>query len=301
MRTEVPACLDTLTVHVGIPIPEKHPNSPVEWPMQIYKRVYIDGGLQILPVSLTVRFDYENGDMIALTEGMPAYEGDSSAPLTYILYTDCRYFEGPDGEQPLMQYFSKQSLIHAYSEARTLKDSALITDYVGSEPTRENGLFGLLNGAMISTPFKDSIWTFDHWSSSFPLAALDPFQVLQVVQNKCWPLRDTVVFTAWYNEAPVSVNESSAGLTPDVTFLQRENTVTVVAKNQDMCTVAIIDLHGRVVSTYSSLNTYSSTNTYSTVSADIQHVIDTSGLSGFYLLVGTIGTRPFAQSFVFHR
>jgi hypothetical protein len=250
--------------------------------------------VHIIPVELTVRFDQENGDMIAITEGMPAYEVDSSASLRYMLYTDCRYFNGPEGREPSLQYFTKQSLIRGYGIARSMRDSAVISERVLTEPIPENGLSTLLNGLIISTMERDSIWTFDHWTSSVPITGFDPYQLLQIVKDDCWPLFDTVVFTAWYKETTVHVDEreriTQRDGQPALDIRYEQSTAQIIIESdlREMCKAVLIDVQGRTLQSYDSIR-----------SAFI-HTISTQRANGLHFLVGTIGMRPFVQSFVFH-
>ena len=87
-------------------------------------------------------------------------------------------------------------------------------------------------------------YRFDHWSSSVELPGLDPLLPSQHLIEVCWPLEDTVRFTAWYRDATVSVDEDPGG-NPRIALQGR--TLEVDGSGSPIVTVAVSDVHGRLV------------------------------------------------------
>jgi len=287
---EIALCTDTLTLHVGIPIPAKHPDSPVETPVEIYQVVNESDSVRLDPIPLTIHNVEDEGNIIVRTNGMPWNGPDSINQTRYLLRTHCTYFNGATNEPPIDRYFVKRNLINAYSIARSMVDSSEL-NVEGITPTREKSLTAIGKGVNLFTIPKHGSWNFHHWSSSLNVTDLQPAKRKQVVREGCWPQYDTVVFTAWYTDQLVSVESVGS-----VHEFEKEKIhydpllaqLTVQSEMANSCIAQLIDLQGRTIREYRSR-----------MQSEV-HAIDAYGLHGLHFLVGTMGMHPFTFPVFFH-
>jgi len=243
-------CADTIRLCVGKPLPIRHPDAPVSSPVRLY-RMGPDPTSPSVVEEVGVHWSTEanHGAVVVIPDPpMEALEADQRTPVRYRLVTDCRFWEGPQAVKPDTSFIEiwKQHVVPFRGQALRLHDQQRIDDDVIMMPVPQVSLALISDGVYLSAESGER-YRFDHWTCSAPGIAVQSEASDQLVRDVCWPLQDTVVFTAWYQDRTADLEtERGKGIQLRAT---RENLLVVDPRPIPFTDIAIADVHGRTVLT----------------------------------------------------
>lgn len=242
-NTILPTCIDSITVCLGLPMPPRAEPSVVATPAYLVR----DNGFGPKPydtLKCDMRLDSELGTLtIYPRTPLPVMDDDLANPVEYLILVNCEYWKD-EGTGTQEQRFIKQYVVKAVSEARSTVDSSIIAG-VYTDPPRRSPVHLIWDGInLFATEENDSV-VFDHWTISHPEITIDPKRREQHVATECWPLADTVLFTAWYRPVTSTVKEPAGGeQTIECSILQEQ--IRVTSNGEPIIDVAVVDLLGRI-------------------------------------------------------
>lgn len=192
-----PGCLDSMVICIGLPVPPRSADHPDLEPAVLLRDEDT--------IDVNVRIDEVVGTLTVYPlEPMPITEDDQVTQINYLIQLNCAYWQDIDSNAK-SAYFSKQHIVRSYVIARSLTDSSLVNDRVYVSPPETSPTHFAQRGVNIHADRENGDLTFSHWTSNLPDVNLDPDLATQNVQADCWPIMDTVIFTAWYHDATSSV------------------------------------------------------------------------------------------------
>ncbi|MBI2794963.1 MAG: hypothetical protein HYX66_09990 [Ignavibacteria bacterium] len=280
-------CDDKLTVCLGTLIPPRHQNSPVESPIRVLAGFYDDNGnYKLTDVNGTISIDPSRGFVTFVPDSFPVSVIGDLNPIQYQVVMDCRYFYGPDNVDEYVRYLSKQNVIRACAQARSMTDSSDLSSNILLQPKMESCVHYLSNGLKIAAERNVGRWNFDHWESSISLAGLKQYELTQLLDNECWPLTDTVILTAWYRDVTLAVREDPAAEN-QITFAYKNGDIIVHDPATTIYKWILSDLQGRIIS--------------QTDSCLLEPcIISTNGNSGMAILIGVGLSHSYSTSLFLH-
>ncbi|RPI69830.1 MAG: hypothetical protein EHM43_00320 [Ignavibacteriae bacterium] len=192
-----PGCLDSMVICIGLPVPPRSPDHPDLEPALLLRGEDT--------ININIRIDEVVGTLTVYPlEPMPITEDDNVTQIDYLIQLNCAYWQDIDtGEKST--YFAKQHIVRSYTVARSLRDSSIVNDRVYVSPPETSPTHYVHRGVNIHADRENGDLTFSHWTSSLTDVKLDPLIATQNVQADCWPIMDTVIFTAWYHDETTSV------------------------------------------------------------------------------------------------
>ena len=248
MDLVLPMCTDTIELCVGVPIPQKHAASPVDTPVRMYDLGPLGEQLdEPRRMEITWTFDEQFGRiMVVPLSPMPVHEPGDYREIRYRITIDCRYWNGETRADDTVKVdVVKQHLIRAYAEARSIHDSTLLSDQIYAMPPSTSPIHFVSDGVWIDVEDEAGSWEFSHWTSSDGGVVVEPTQPTQHIIDVCWPLKDTVVFTAWFKDVNTSIDEQRGGGL-DI-YWNHALHVLEVGGLQSPASIAVIDVNGRTV------------------------------------------------------
>jgi hypothetical protein len=257
----IPYCSDTIEVCIGTTVPAKHEMSPVTSPVQLYRMGV--AGESVSPEQIETEWDIDTvyGRLLVMPRAsMPPVRRSDGRAYQYRLVVDCRYWKGPEADT--VRYdISKQTMILAHAFARSVHDSTDLAAEVFVAPPPASTVHHVGEGLRLEAEERSGPWSFERWESSNVNVAFDPLAPVQVIQDACWPLQDTVIFTAWFRNTSTSVDgENNPAERADQHYfanapaiLWNSSTQEVVVSDRYMWTsLSVIDVNGRTVGTLTS-------------------------------------------------
>ena len=270
-------CADTITLCMGLPIPPRHVDSEVDAPIRVY-RIY-DGpsGRRLERRSVELRTDTTTGLIHVIPDDrLEIHDAGVPDPARYRLVVDCQYWYGTERQDTIRIELWKQYVVRAFATARSLTDSTDLSDQIMVTPLRSSDVHYELDGVNIAADAGNDHWTFDHWTASNNIA-LDPDAAQQHLKDVCWPLQDTVIFTAWYRTTSTGVAFSRRdGRIKNVNHSNGQITFTHSVGSATVATV--VDVTGRLIS-------------HTLLSAGDQHMLTLDVPAGLYFLVLSTGNE----------
>jgi hypothetical protein len=241
--TMVPSCADSITVCIGIPIPPRSADHTVLTPAYLLR----DSGNDQHPydtIDCDVRVDSIVGTITFYPKDpMPVMDDDLINNVEYLIQTNCEYWDTE--ETGTRQYrVIKQHTIRAYAEARSANDSMIIDDALVAPPQRSL-IHLVFDGVNLYAPDTNGDLVFDKWTSSHEEIEFEPSRPVQHIGTECWPLRDTVIFTAWYTDEPTTVKESVGG-GQGVFCTVTADRYSFTSRDQPITEIMVVDLLGRI-------------------------------------------------------
>ncbi len=280
-------CEDRLTLCLGTPMPPKHERSPVESPIRVLARVFDDNGdYKLTEVKGAFSFDASKGFLTFIPDSFPVSTDGDINPITYQVIMDCRYFYGPDNEETSTRYLTKQNIVRACAQARSMTDSSDLSSAVQLTPALGVCVQYLRNGLELKAKWNIDRWKFDHWESSIPLAGLDRYELAQLLDNECWPVLDTVIFTAWYTDLTLGIRENQS-VENRITIAYQNGDIIVHDPDTDIYRWMLSDVQGRIFSQTDGCFTEPCT-------------IPTGGTTGMAILIGVGLTHSYSTSLFLH-
>lgn len=241
-------CADTIRLCLGKPLPVKHPESPVSSPVRLY-RMGPDPTVPTVVQEVGVHWasDADNGSVVAIPDPpLEALEADQRTPVRYRLVTDCRFWEGPLAAQPDTSFVEiwKQHVVHYAGQARRIHDQLQIDADVVMSPASQISIAYIAEGVYLSAESGER-YMFDHWTCSDPVVPLIEDAAEQHLLDVCWPLEDTVVFTAWYRDRTADLRYQAL----EAFRIHATRYAVSVADPRDVpfTELVITDLHGRTM------------------------------------------------------
>ncbi len=253
-RQVIAPCADTIRLCVGKPLPIPHPDAPVSSPVRLY-RMGPDPTSPTVVEEVGVHWSTEanNGAVVVIPDPpMEALEADQRTPVRYRLVTDCRFWEGPQAIKPDTSFFEiwKQHAVPYSGEARRIHDQQAIDAEVVMNPMPLVAMAFIADGVYLTAESGER-YRFDHWTCSAEGIVLQSTAAEQLVRDVCWPLQDTVVFTAWYQDRTADLpSEPDKGIRLRAT---RENLLLTDPRPTPFTDIVITDVHGRTVFTSTNL------------------------------------------------
>lgn len=242
-NTILPTCIDSITVCLGLPMPPRAEPSVVATPAYLVR----DNGFGPKPydtLKCDMRLDSELGTLtIYPRTPLPVMDDDLANPVEYLILVNCEYWKD-EGTGTQEQRFIKQYVVKAVSEARSTVDSSIVAG-VYTDPPRRSPVHLIWDGInLFATEENDSV-VFDYWTISHPEITIDPKRREQHVATECWPLADTVLFTAWYRPVTSTVKEPAGGEQNIECSILPEQ-IRVTAFGEPITDVFVVDLLGRI-------------------------------------------------------
>ncbi len=279
-------CADTITLCMGLPIPPRHADSEADAPIRVY-RIY-DGqqGRRLELRSVELQIDTNNGLIHVIPDDrLEIHDAGVPEPARYRLVVDCQYWYGAERHDTIRVELWKQYVVRAFAVARALTDSSDISDQIMVTPLRTSDVHFELDGVNIAADAGNDHWTFDHWTASNGIS-LDAQAPQQHLKDVCWPLRDTVIFTAWYLNTTTSVADGS--ISNKTTWVRHADGQLTFTHNVGLNTVAtVVDITGRVI-------------TQTQLTAGDQHRLQLDVPAGLYFLVLRTGNEVHAEPLTIH-
>ena len=171
-------------------------------------------------------------------------DGAIHRPVVYRLVTDCRYWHGVGhtGVDTSFIDLWKQHVVKVQGAAHRLHDGVRISEEVVVSPGPSVTTGFVANGITLAAEDTER-YRFDHWSCSVELDGMDPTIASQVLTDVCWPLEDTVLFTAWYRDVTAHMQDlRQAGLAMETSAGQ----LHVTSATLPITTVTVSDVQGRL-------------------------------------------------------
>lgn len=193
-------CDTSFTLFVGMPIPAKAPSASAEHPIKLWKSVASQSGTDsLVEIKIAVRINSLRGTIEVIPkEDFPTYTEGDPLPTLYRVSIDCRWWDSNAHPDSSINYLSKDNVIEYRSEARLLEDgSRLPTNF--TRPTLTTEIIKKTWAVGIGLDSPTSGYRFLYWTSSHNSFDFIPNLSDQTINTGCWPLSDTVVFTAWFS------------------------------------------------------------------------------------------------------
>lgn len=172
---------------------------------------------------------------------------DDGTPVVYQVSLYCGYWTGADADTTRI-LFTIHSRFRALANARSLNDDStpLNSELFVSPVRMPTGGFSISTPLTISAIETLDAYQFDHWTSNWDgtsntAAVYDPYGRAQIITPSCWPMRDTVMFTAWYR----NTTRSNVAVNDGHTLQPPRTTVAMCIPENG--TIALYDLQGRAL------------------------------------------------------
>ena len=242
----IAACDDEIRVCLGKPLPEKHPGSPVGSPVRLFRLDQTSATDDVVAERAFHWYpDTATGSVVIIPD--PPLEvslEDPRLPVLFRLVVDCQYWHGP-GDAAIDTAFVdlwKQHVVRLQGAAHRLHDGADISSAVVVTPSPVVSTRFVSSGVALDAEESER-YRFDHWSASVELPGFDPRVPSQILHDICWPLEDTVQFTAWYRDVTSTVEPP---LDASVVVRLTNGRLQIVSDRSPITGFSISDIHGRV-------------------------------------------------------
>jgi len=224
----IPSCSDTITLTTDPPF-MRDSSRLYSRGASLHRLRWIDDSL-VLGEEISCRVVAEPPALnvhLILEYHLPTHELDGS-PVYYQVNLYCGYWFGVNDTDTTTIRFSMYPRYRAIAEARRVGDSALLkSEFLVSPVSMPTSGYAITSSMTITAREEHDGAVFNHWTASHAGIAFDKYGREQRISVACWPMSDTVRFTAWYRADNVSsVSESEL---------------------DDVATVELYDLQGRSV------------------------------------------------------
>lgn len=205
MNGAIPMCTDTIILPTDPPI-ARAANSVYQRAVSLH-RLRWDNDVLVPGEEIACKVVAEPPAAhvhLVLDHHLPVHDTDGS-PIQYQINMYCGFWFGDNDTDTTRVRFTTYARYHAVAEARYVRDSSLLNSALMVSPVSMPP-----NGYVIITPLtitaidEHENLVFDHWTASHSGIVFDRYGREQIVSTACWPMSDTVRFTAWYRENTVS-------------------------------------------------------------------------------------------------
>lgn len=239
-------CANEIRLCVGKPLAPKHVDAPDSSPVRLY-RVLGDPVLEDVFAEHTVHWypDSTTGSIVVIPDPpLIVTDGDPARPVVYRLVTDCRFWQGREHQGVDTSYIDlwKQHVVRVKGAAHRLHDGVRISEEVIVSPGPSVATAFAANGVTLAAEDTER-YRFDHWSCSVDIEGFDPVLPAQRLSEVCWPLEDTVHFTAWYRDVTAGVADAEIRDTRAVVI---DGHLRITSASKPISTLAVADLYGRL-------------------------------------------------------
>ena len=205
MNGAIPACTDTIILPTDPPI-RRDTSGTYERAARLY-RLRWDNDV-LVPgeeIACTVIAEPPAAHVqLVLEQRLPTHELDGS-PIQYQVNLYCGYWFGNNDTDTTSVRFTTYARYRAVAEARRTNDSLLLTSELLVSPVSiPAGGYAITTPITITAINEHENLVFDHWTSSHTGIAFDVYGREQKLSVACWPMSDTVRFTAWYRDNSIS-------------------------------------------------------------------------------------------------
>lgn len=241
----IAVCDNKVVVYMGQPIPPKAEGAVGDTPIQLGMLTFTSEGKDT-----TIYLDAET-TMSPLTgivtiipnTPFPMYEEKQGTAILYEVRVDCRWFGLQSTSGYGRFYFSKECSVHYRTEARLLTDGSLIPQSF-TYPEFANEIIHPDSIVPIGADQSPEGYVFDHWTSSHPEISFVPKKSQQDVKDGCWPLLDTVMFTAWYSKATDVNEEKRNNELIEASWSPQSHLLTLDGLTSVQATITVYDVRG---------------------------------------------------------
>ncbi len=240
-------CVDTIELYFGAPIP---PPRSGNWDNAArLLRVYTGstGMDSLVDVPITITAAPMDGllTLAAVADTLPIFEDGSEQVALYRVLINCAtWFSNPNPAEARIG-FTKSARVLVRSEARSVVTGELL-DSANLSPSQTAVWVKLASKQVLAVHKAPNNTRFSHWTCNYPGIVFNPNLSYQSYLDNCWPVADTVVFTAWFQPI-TSVAEGASEM--DLRFHQKGTSVIVEGLPSNVCTVTLLDALGRPVCT----------------------------------------------------
>lgn len=205
MNGAIPACTDTITLPTDPPF-QRDTSGAYKRAASLY-RLRWDNDVLVPGEEIACTVIAEPPAVhvhLVLDHHLPTHESDGS-PIQYQVNLYCGYWFGNKDADTTSVRFTMHARYRAVAEARRTNDSSLLNSELLVSPVSIPP-----SGYAITTPItitaisEHENLVFDHWTSSHAGIAFDAYGREQMLSVACWPMSDTVRFTAWYRDDNIS-------------------------------------------------------------------------------------------------
>lgn len=243
-RTVIAACDSNIVLYMGQPIPPKLPSATAESPVRMMAS-NLEAGDGEAEVDINVAIDYEAG-LITITpkKGFPVVDGSMPLGVLYEIIIDCKWWDENPIADSARVGFQKQILARYQTIARNLADNSVLNRGYTRPHDKEKML---LNGetAEITIAEATDNYQFAYWTTSHPEVPVVRDLPTQDVIKGCWPLDDTVLFTAWFEKVTdVQTNTEQSG--PVNVRWDATNNQLIVHGLHEQAVITIYDVRGAI-------------------------------------------------------
>lgn len=226
MNGAIPACSDTITLPTDPPT--RRDTSGVYAKAAGLYRLRWDGDVLVPAeeIACTVIAEPPAAHVhLVLDHRLQTHELDGT-PIQYQVNLYCGYWFGSNDADTTSVRFTTHARYRAVAEARRTGDSLLLRSELFVSPVSipASGYAITTPITIVATDERENL-VFDHWTSSHAGIAFDMYGREQRLSVACWPMSDTVRFTAWYRDNSVS-SVSNAGI-PKATEADIPSTASV--------------------------------------------------------------------------
>lgn len=281
----IPYCSDSIVVETQMPIGKRDQSSTVTECARLYRKNE-NGEL----VQLKTSTDCGVGAseiVIKVLEPFNSHLTSEFEVAVYRLFISCGFWEAANTNETMF-FIQKQNISRAIAVSRLVIGGQLIGESTKTFPNMDSIFQPISRGVRLYTvPTVDEL-TFSHWTCSLPDIPFAPNEYAQAINYRCWPNKDTVIFTAWYNGVISDVEEQNDGRNLVVQYNQATSQLSV--QNFLFDSFQIFDVQGQQI-----IHGKNATNSS-------QSFLDLDLRSGVHVFVGRKGLDlPVVRSFVHHK
>lgn len=280
----IPYCSDSIVLETLMPIGERAPNSTVTECARLYRKDE-NGELVLLKTST----DCGAGAteiVIKVLEPFSSHLISENEVAVYRLFLSCGFWEASNTNETMF-FIQKQNISRALAVSRLVNGGQLIGESTKTFPNMDSIFQPISRGIRLYTVPSVGELTFSHWTCSLSDIPFAPNETAQAINYRCWPNKDTVFFTAWYNGVISDVEEQTD--VQNLVVRYNEATAQLTVQNYLFDSFQIFDVQGQLI--VQGKNASNST----------QSLLDLDLRSGMHVFVGRKGTDlPVVRSFVHH-
>lgn len=239
-------CADTIVLQYLFPIPPKSPNATEESPIHMWRdKIDSLGDLVVVPVKIQTFIDHEARQVkIKVLDEFPVFEPISGNRTIYTISIMCRWWDTEIFEDSVIKPIQKNIEVNYRTEARMVEDSSLL-DTIYTMPIKHSGILVYEADNWIEVREAPPGTTFSHWTTSDPGVTAEQTPEFQVVSDNCWPVFDTVTFTAWF-EKTTKVNDNEDKAKPTIRWINPARELIVSNLQSSEARLSIFNVQGSV-------------------------------------------------------
>ncbi|NQW30589.1 MAG: hypothetical protein HQ472_08760 [Ignavibacteria bacterium] len=282
-NSNLPYCMDSLVINSLDFIEGRDPKSTVTQCVKVFRKNELG---EYIEVNTATNCGVGAKTMvIKFLEPFVSHLSDPTEVATYKMVVICGYWAA--GSDLIQQrFFQKQNVLRAYTVARMIGTEEIVFADTETMPPLDSVIQPISSKLRINTVSQTDSLQFSHWTCSADGIPYSPSGSNQVIEHRCWPQRDTVIFTAWYKKITSAVSESAGASGISVECDQINHRLNFRNCTATMC--RIFNLHGTLVS----MNVFAGSQQLQQVPLELPQ--------GLYVIVCELGNgKPFVKPFIY--